>query len=256
MSLDSILTIDQLMIQYSDRVLIKDVSFDIKENEAVLLSGANGIGKSTLLKTILGLEPSGKRISGSIVVRGFGDILALSDVDIQRFRASIAYVQQKDDYSEMGNITVRDVISDSSQSYSGKTLSFGEVDDLIDKWIPRKKDGRPVFNSKNKPKHFSGGEQRLLSVLSVLATRNHADLLIIDEPLNNLDFENARNISNVINRVIQENPHMGLLMISHCRIFPFITREIELTPEGIKHSMDHYVCHSCFGHPDVNGYFN
>ena len=101
MSLDSILTIDQLMIQYSDRVLIKDVSFDIKENEAVLLSGANGIGKSTLLKTILGLEPSGKRISGSIVVRGFGDILALSDVDIQRFRASIAYVQQKDDYSDV-----------------------------------------------------------------------------------------------------------------------------------------------------------
>ena len=94
-----------------------------------------------------------------------------------------------------------------------------------------------------------------MSVLSVIATRNHAGLMIIDEPLNNLDFENARNISNVINRVIKENPHMSLLMISHCRIFPFITREIELTLEGIIPVDEHYVCHSCFGRPDADGYY-
>ena len=155
----------------------------------------------------------------------------------------------------MGNVRVRDIISDSRMAFSGETMSDAEVNILIDEWIPRKADDHRVFDAKKKPAKFSGGEQRLLSVLSIISTRSKANLLIIDEPLNNLDFINARNISNVINRAMNENHHMGLLMISHCRIFPFITREIKLTPEGIQNSTDHYVCHSCFGNPDENGYF-
>ena len=79
--------------------------------------------------------------------------------------------------------------------------------------------------------------------------------MIIDEPLNNLDFVNARNISNLINRVVRENPEMALLMISHCRIFPFITREIELTAEGIIDVAQRYECHSCFGEHDEKGFY-
>lgn len=79
--------------------------------------------------------------------------------------------------------------------------------------------------------------------------------MIIDEPLNNLDFVNARNISNLINRVIRTNSDMGVLMISHCRIFPFITRELKLTVEGISEVVDCYTCHSCFGEPDENGFY-
>lgn len=135
-------------------------------------------------------------------------------------------------------------------------MSDSEINSLIDKWIPRKTDNSRVFDAKTKPAKFSGGEQRLLSVLSIISTRSKANLLIIDEPLNNLDFINARNISNVINRAMKENPRMGLLMISHCRIFPFITREIKLTPDGIQNVTDRYVCHSCFGDPDENGFFN
>ena len=111
-----------------------------------------------------------------------------------------------------------------------------------------------MFDAKSKPSKFSGGEQRLLSVFSVLATRSNSNLIIIDEPLNNLDFVNARNISNILNRVIHKNPNMGLLMISHCRIFPFITREIKLTPDGVDPVGKHYVCHSCFGEPDSDGF--
>ena len=123
-------------------------------------------------------------------------------------------------------------------------------------YIPRKSDNSRVFDAKLKPVKFSGGEQRLLSALSVIATRLTAELLLIDEPLSGLDFINAKNISNLINRIIKLNPRMGLLMISHCRIFPFISREIELTPEGIKTVQDHYSCHNCFGRPDDNGYYS
>lgn len=250
-----ILTVRDLSIEISNLMLMQNISFNVCEGEVVLLSGANGIGKSTLLKAIMGLETAGKHLQGSIVFKGFSNILALSPEEIQRFRSKIAYVQQKDDFSELGNVRVRDIISDSAQSFSGKALNDSEVNDLIDEWIPKRRDGKRVFDAKSKPTRFSGGEQRLLSVLSIIATRPTADLLIVDEPLNNLDFDNARNISNILNRVIKANPHMGMLMISHCRIFPFITREIELMPDGIAPVQDRYTCHSCFGKPDENGYY-
>lgn len=253
--MDSILNINELSIQIKNRNLMRGVSFSVNEGEAVLLSGANGTGKSTLLKSILQLENEGKKVSGEIFVRDYGNILTLSNDEIRRFRSNVAYVQQRDDYAEMGNVQVRDIISESGEASTRKTLSYSEVNDLIDEWIPRKDDNSRVFDAKSKPAKFSGGEQRLLSVLSVIATRSNADLMIVDEPLNNLDFVNARNISNLINRVIRENSKMALLMISHCRIFPFITREIKLTPEGIQNISEPYKCHSCFGEHDENGFY-
>ena len=253
--MDSILSINDLSIHIGDRTLMNRISFDVYEGETILLSGANGIGKSTLLKSILRLEMDGKKIDGIINVRGFGNILELNGSDLQKYRSSIAYVQQRDDYAEMGNIQVKDIISESGEAHSGGSLSFSEVNDLIDEWIPRREDNSRIFDAKSRPGKFSGGEQRLLSVLSVIATRAKSEFLIIDEPLNNLDFVNARNISNLINRVIKNNPKMGVLMISHCRIFPFITREIKLTPAGIEDVTEKYTCHSCFGEPDENGFY-
>lgn len=250
-----VLSINHLSVQIKNRLLMKNVSFSISEGEVVLLSGANGIGKSTLLKSILCLETDGKDIKGEILKLPFGDILRLNASELQRYRSTIAYIQQKDDYAEMGNIQVRDIISENREAHTGRTLSYAEVNDLIDEWIPRRSDNIRIFDAKSKPAKFSGGEQRLLSVLSVIATRSKADLLIIDEPLNNLDFINARNISNLINKVIKNNSQMGILMVSHCRIFPFITREIKLTSEGIVDMPEHYVCHSCFGEADENGVY-
>ena len=253
--MDSILSIRDLSIRIKDRTLFQNVSFDVDAAEVVLLSGPNGCGKSSLLKSILRLESDGKQISGQIVERSFGDVFSLSGSDLQTYRSKVAYVQQKDEYSEMGNIQVRDIISESGAAHSGRALSYAEVNDLIDEWIPRRSDNSRVFDAKARPARFSGGEQRLLSVLSVIATRPRAELLIIDEPLNNLDFVNARNISNLLNRIKRENPQMALLMISHCRIFPFITREIKLTVNGIEECDAPYICHSCFGYPDKNGFY-
>lgn len=220
-----------------------------------MLSGTNGTGKSSLLKAILQLENEDKKISGAIIDKDFGNLLDLKQNEVQRYRSTVAYVQQRDEYSQMGNVQVRDIISESKEAHLGGSLSNAEVNDIIDEWIPRRADGSRIFDAKSKPGRFSGGEQRLLSVLSVVATRQNAKLMIIDEPLNNLDFVNARNISNLLNRTIRENPKMGVLMISHCRIFPFIGRELILSSAGIKETKDSYVCHSCFGNPDRNGFY-
>lgn len=253
--MNNILSIENLSIQVGDRTLMKNISFEIREGEVVLLSGENGIGKSSILKSIMRLESEGKKIGGKIKHHSFGDILSLNEDELQRFRSSIAYIPQKDEYSDMGKIQVRDVVSDSTEAHKGNYMNYSEVNDLIDEWLPRRENNSRIFDAKSRPGKFSGGEQRLLQVFSAIVARPDADLFIIDEPLNNLDFVNARCISNLINRVIREHPKMGVIMISHCRIFPFITREIRLTADGIIEDLKPYFCYSCFGKYDENGYY-
>lgn len=81
--MDSVLSIRDVSIQIRNQQLLQNISFDIGEGEVVLLSGANGIGKSSLLKSILRLDNEGKTINGEIIVRGFGDILKLNSAEIQ-----------------------------------------------------------------------------------------------------------------------------------------------------------------------------
>ena len=253
--MENIISIKNLSIQLKQRTLMKNISFDIGNGEVVLLSGENGIGKSSILKSIMRLGTKGKKINGEIVHHSFGNIMALNDTELQQYRSSIAYIPQKDEYSEMGRIQVRDVVSNSGEAHFASYMSYSKVNDLIDEWLPRRGDNSRIFDAKSRPGKFSGGDQRLLQVFSVIATRSDSDLLIIDEPLNNLDFVNARHISNLINKVIRQNPKMGVLMISHCRIFPFITRELKLTADGICEISESYTCHSCFGEPDENGFY-
>ncbi len=252
--MNNILQIKDLSISIKKKDIVKNVSFNIEEGDSILLSGNNGVGKSSVLKAIMGLEVEGKTISGSIDYLNFGNLLTLDKNKLQSFRSEVAYVPQKDEYSDMGSVQVRDIISESANAYLGRSMSNSEVNDLIDEWIPRNNKKR-IFDAKSKPAKFSGGEQRLLSVLSIVATRSDTKLMIIDEPLNNLDFDNIRNISNIINKVVRDNHKMGLLMISHCRIFPFINREIKLTNDGVVELEGRYSCHSCFGETDEEGFY-
>ncbi len=253
--MSKIISVNGLTIKINNEILINNVSFDINEGDAILLSGLNGVGKSTLIKSIMGIDINNKTILGNIKDMNNTDILSLNSTMLQKYRSEVAYIQQRDEYSEMGNVQVKDIVSESMEAYSGRSLSYSEVNDLIDKWIPRKINGKRVFDAKSKPRKFSGGEQRLLSVFAAIATRSDTRLLLIDEPLNNLDFINVRLISNMINKVHLENPKMGLIMISHCRIFPFISRELKLSSNGIEELVDSYSCHSCFGEPDDKGFY-
>ena len=103
--MEKILSIKDLSIAVKNRTLVKNISFDIGEGDVVLLSGQNGVGKSSILKGIMRLETNGKRIDGTITERSFGDILLLGDEELQRYRAKIVYVQQKD---EIGRASCRE----------------------------------------------------------------------------------------------------------------------------------------------------
>lgn len=252
----SVLSVKDLSLKVDNKKLFSNVTFEISNGDVLLLSGANGIGKSSLLKSLLRLDMRSKTLTGEIVYNENENVLSLGRDELQQYRAKVAYIQQSDEYKAMGNIRVRDIISESNIASSGHSLSNSQVNELIDQWIPRRNDNTRVFDANSKPNSFSGGEARLLSVLSVIVTRSSAKLMIIDEPLNNLDFNNAKNISNMINKVRRDNPQMGIIMVSHCRIFPFVSRELVLSADGVSDVQSPYSCHSCIGIPDCNGFYS
>ena len=147
---------------------------------------------------------------------------------------------------------------DSAELYSGREISKEDVAALFDRYQLRVYDestGKPLFYEKSRPAELSGGQQRMLSIISSVAVRENAKLFIIDEPLNNLDFANARKISNLITRIHKENPDAAILMVTHCRIFPAINRLITLKNGVIVPNEEEYECHSCFGKANSEGFY-
>lgn len=256
---DTILSVSNLTVSLASGAnIINGVSFKIKSGEVVAIVGDNGAGKSTILKAIMREETEHKKISGSISYCGGKNILEMNDMELQKFRSEVAYVSQKDEYNNIGKrITAFDVMMDSAELYSSKLYTKEEVKQLFDRYPLRVYDenGKPLLFEKSCPAKLSGGLQRLLSIVSAVAVRENARLFIIDEPLNNLDFKNARRISNLITEIHKENADAAFLMVTHCRIFPAITRLITLEKGTVVPNREEYVCHSCFGKANEEGYY-
>ena len=259
--MDTILKVSNLSIALAQggRSIIDNVSFEIHSGEVVAIVGDNGTGKSSILKAIMRQDESGKNISGEIVYCSGRNVLEMSEAELQEFRSKVAYVPQKDDYASIGKrVTVLDILLDSACSYTGRSISKSDVSQLFDRYQMRIYDqetGKALFDEKSCPAKLSGGQQRLLSIISTVAMRDDAKLFIIDEPLNNLDFKNAKKISNLITRIHKENPDAAILMVTHCRIFPAITRLITIQNGVVVENTEQYHCHSCFGIPNADGYY-
>ena len=130
---DTILSVSNLNISLANGTnIINDVSFEIKSGEVVAIVGDNGAGKSTILKAIIREETEHKKISGNISYCGGNNILEMNDKEVQKFRAEVAYVPQKDEYNNIGKrITVFDVMMDSADLYSSKSYTKKEVELLF-----------------------------------------------------------------------------------------------------------------------------
>lgn len=258
--METILEIKNLNIALSNGVkIIKDVSFAIKSGEVVAIVGENGSGKSTILKAIMREDEGQKTIAGAISYCGGKNILQMNENELQHFRSTVAYVSQRDDYNFVGKrMTVFDIMMDSARLYSAQTLTKDDIRQLFDKYQLRIYDensGKPLFYEKSSPAKLSGGQQRLLSIISSVAVRQNAKLFIIDEPLNNLDFKNVKRVSNLITKIHRENPEAAILLVTHCRIFPAITRLISIEKGAIVPNEEAYRCFNCFGKADNDGFY-
>ena len=155
---------------FGDRVLIDDLSFTLPRNGIVGVIGPNGVGKSTLFKTIVGLEPL---TSGELTV---GETVKISYVDQNRAgldpkKNLWEAVSDGLDFIEVGGVEVP------TRAY---VASFG-------------------FKGSDQQKLtgvLSGGERNRLNL--ALTLKQGGNLLLLDEPTNDLDVETLESLENAL----------------------------------------------------------
>jgi len=251
---NTLLNVSNLSIGFGDNSIISDASFTLNEGDVVLLEGSNGTGKSTLLKAMIGMCGSGTTIEGMISISGSTNVLTMSERELLKLRSGIGYLEQKDAYDMYSGITVKDVLADSLEAYKDARLTkddYSYIDEVFNKYIPAEAN----FTLKSKVNKLSGGQQRMMSIIASLCLRNDSSFFIIDEPLNNLDINTIVHISNILNTIRLENPRALMIIVSHCKIFPFISKVATIKNGMIEISDSEIVCNACFGTPNTDGFY-
>jgi ATP-binding cassette ChvD family protein len=171
---------------FDDRMLIKDLSFSLPPNGIIGVIGPNGVGKTTLFKTIVGLE---KPDSGEVRV---GDTVKLSYVDqgregLQGTDSVWKVVSDGLDFIQVGNVEMPSRAYISAFGFKGPDQQ------------------KPV-------NVLSGGERNRLNLAMTL--KQGGNLLLLDEPTNDLDVETLSSLENAL-----ENFPGCAVVVSHDRWF-------------------------------------
>ena len=166
--------------------VLKNMSFSIEKGEAVGLIGANGAGKSSMLKVLLGLLPH----EGEILVNG----IPLCKQNLAEIRRILGFVLQNSD-NQMFMPTVYDDMMFGLLNYG---MSKEDAEHRVDAVLEQ----LDLTQLKNKYNHkISGGEKRMAAIATVLAME--PEVIIMDEPSVSLDPYNRRAVINVINSLTQ-----------------------------------------------------
>lgn len=194
------LSIESLSAGYRDKDVLTDFSLCLESGEALCLLGANGCGKTTLLKTILGLLPLRK---GRLCLNG-------EDIGnwTPRKRASFfGYVPQE--HTPPFAYKVRDVILMARSVHLKLFSSPGKHDLAI---VERSLDQLQISAlAEANYTEISGGERQLVLIARALAQEPR--FLILDEPTANLDFGNQVRVLQTIRQL--RSSGLGLLMTTH-----------------------------------------
>ena len=180
----NLLTMEHITKSYTDRILLDDVGFSINENEKIGVIGINGMGKSTLLKVVAGIEECD---SGNISMGN---------------QVKICYLPQTPVFEEGTTVL--------------KAAVAGNVDEL-NQWTIEA-DAKSMLNQlgftdfDEKVEHMSGGQKKRIALVNALLTS--ADILVLDEPTNHLDNAMSEWLENYL---IQFRG--ALLMVTHDRYF-------------------------------------
>ena len=164
-----------------DRPVLQDLSFRIETGEAVGLIGANGAGKSTVMKLQLGLLPADGR--------GLVDGVPVEKATLPEVRRKLGFVLQNSD-NQMFMPTVYEDMIFAPLNYG---LSRQEAEQRVDDVLQR----LGLEDLKHRHNHrISGGEKRMAAIATILAMEPEA--ILMDEPSAALDPYNRRIVINAI----------------------------------------------------------
>ena len=182
-----------------NKVKVKNVSFSIeKKGEIVCLLGPSGIGKTTMLRTIAGLENIDK---GSIELKG--QILSSKKKNVEPENRNISLAFQENSLFPHYNIKKNILLgSERNRDNKSQSLDFEQLIDLLD-----------ISQILNKyPHEVSAGEAQRASLARSLITQ--PDLLLLDEPLSNVDQSFKEEIQEKLKKILN-NSKITTIIVTH-----------------------------------------
>ena len=207
---EALLTLNDVRAGYGDSVVLDKVAFELPENGSLAVLGRNGVGKSTLFLTIMGLTTFRR---GAIVWRG-RDITRLTPH--RRALLGIGWVAQEREI--FPSLTVEENLDVSARS---GPWDIARVTDLFPRLAERRR---------NMGNQLSGGEQQMLSIARALMT--NPALLLLDEPLEGLAPIIVEELTAAIRRMIEESGTAIILAEQHAEIALSLTRDVLVLERG------------------------
>jgi iron complex transport system ATP-binding protein len=189
-----------LSIGYRERRIADGLALELLPGEVVCLLGPNGIGKSTLFRTLLGLQPA---LAGDVRVQG-DDIAALKP---RQLAQRIAYVPQA--HSGYFPFTLHDMVLMGRTAHRGVFSAPSAQDQAIADAALKRLGLHPLADAVYT--RLSGGERQLALIARALAMQ--APLMLLDEPTANLDFGNQARVLNELRGLA--NGGIGVLFTTH-----------------------------------------
>ena len=185
---------------YGESHILRDVDLTLKAGEMVCLIGRNGVGKTTLLKSLIGLLRPRR---GEIVFNG---IYLDRQAPHQRARAGLGYVPQGREI--IPQLTVEENLKLGLEALPGGLVRQQGIDPFVYDLFPVLKDFLP-----RKGGDLSGGQQQQLAIARALLGK--PKLLLLDEPTEGIQPNIVRDIESAVRQIISQTGISVLLVEQH-----------------------------------------
>jgi urea transport system ATP-binding protein len=197
---DTLLEVQGLNVYYGESHILRDVDLSVRPGQMVCLIGRNGVGKTTLLKTVVGLL---RQRSGRVALQGC-DLSALPPHG--RARGGIAYVPQGREI--IPRLTVRENLLLGLEALPGGLGRNRHIDPLVFELFPVLE---KFLNRQGGD--LSGGQQQQLAIARALLGK--PKLLLLDEPTEGIQPSVVRDIERAVRRIIATTGVSVLLVEQH-----------------------------------------
>ncbi|MGH4118698.1 ABC transporter ATP-binding protein [Clostridium sp.] len=201
---EELIKIQNLSCKYDDDLVISDLNTSIKQGEFIGIMGANGGGKTTFLKSLMGLL----KYSGSVKVNFSGQYKEIKKLKIKDIARIIGYISQNpNDY--ISKETVYDELKFTLDNYNIK--DYEVIEDTLK--------ALDIYKLKNRnPRDLSGGEIQRVAIASILVLKPR--ILLLDEPTRGLDLK----VKTMLGEILQELNKNGTTII-------LVTHDVEFASE-------------------------